>query len=51
MPGSSLLAKVIVAGPVPTLYTRIGNLFGWLCVAAAAFFVSLSRYRKNEVSV
>jgi apolipoprotein N-acyltransferase len=51
LPGSSLLAKVIVAGPVPTLYTRIGNLFGWLCVAAAAFFVSLSRSRKNEVSV
>ena len=43
MPGSSLLAKAIVGNPLPTLYTRIGNLFGWLCVAAAALFLSFSR--------
>jgi len=51
MPGSSLLARVIVASPLPTLYTRIGNVFGWLCVAAAAPFVLLSRYGRNEVLV
>ena len=51
MPGSSLLAKVVVASPLSTLYTRIGNLFGWLCVAAAAFFVLRSRYGRNEVLV
>jgi apolipoprotein N-acyltransferase len=43
MPGSSLLAKVIVGKPLPTLYTRIGNLFGWLCVAAAVLLLSLNR--------
>jgi apolipoprotein N-acyltransferase len=43
MPGSSLLARVIVANPLPTLYTRIGNLFGWLCVAAAAVFLLIGR--------
>jgi len=42
MPGSSLLAKVIVANPLPTLYTRIGNLCGWLCAAAAALLLSLN---------
>ena len=43
MPGSSLLAKVVVANPVSTLYTRIGNFFGWLCVVAALVFLLLSR--------
>ena len=44
LPGRSLLATVTVTGPVPTLYTRIGNLFGWLCVAAAALFLALGRH-------
>jgi apolipoprotein N-acyltransferase len=43
MPGRSLMAKVVVAAPVPTLYTRIGNVFGWLCVAAATLPLSLNR--------
>lgn len=38
-PGRSMLVKVAVANTVPTLYTRIGNLFGRLCVAAAAVFL------------
>ena len=42
MPGSSLLARAIVEDPLPTLYTRTGNFFGWLCVVAAAIFL-LSR--------
>jgi apolipoprotein N-acyltransferase len=41
MPGRSLLVTIAVAAQVPTLYTRIGNVFGWLCVAAAAVFLSL----------
>jgi apolipoprotein N-acyltransferase len=45
MPGSSLLVKVVVTNPVPTLYTRIGNLLGWLCVAGAVVLLSLSRRR------
>jgi apolipoprotein N-acyltransferase len=43
MPGSSLLARVTVADPVPTLYTRIGNLFGWICVATAVAFLLVGR--------
>jgi hypothetical protein len=43
MPGRSLLAKVVIAAQVPTLYTRIGNIPGWLCVAAAAESLSLGR--------
>jgi apolipoprotein N-acyltransferase len=45
MPGSSLLAKVVVSDPVPTLYTRIGNLLGWICVAVAVIFLSIGRGR------
>jgi apolipoprotein N-acyltransferase len=41
MPGRSLLVKVTVAPPVHTLYTRIGNLFGWICVIAAPVFLVL----------
>jgi apolipoprotein N-acyltransferase len=43
MPGSSLLAQAIVADPLGTLYTQIGNLFGWLCVAVAVLFLWLGR--------
>jgi apolipoprotein N-acyltransferase len=43
MPGRSLLARVTVTDPVRTLYTRIGNVFGWLCVVAAAILIALGR--------
>ena len=43
MPGRSLLARVTVANPLPTVYTRIGNVFGWLCVVAAVLLFVLSR--------
>ena len=43
LPGNALLAKVQVAERVPTLYTQIGDLFGWLCVAASAVLLSLGR--------
>ena len=43
MPGRALLARVTVVNPLPTLYTRIGNLFGWLCVAAAVLLFVLRR--------
>jgi apolipoprotein N-acyltransferase len=45
LPGSSLLAKVVVADPVSTLYTRIGNLLGWICVASAVVFLLIGRRR------
>lgn len=52
MPGRTLMATVRIAAPVATLYTRIGNLLGWLCVAAAGVFLSLGRRwnsRKTEL--
>jgi apolipoprotein N-acyltransferase len=50
LPGRSLLAAVTVTGPVPTLFTRIGNLFGWICVAAAALFLALGRTLRRKSS-
>ena len=50
LPGRSLLATVTVTGPLPTLYTRIGNLFGWICVAAAALFLALGRTLRHKSS-
>lgn len=47
MPGSVLVATARVALPVPTLYTRIGNLFGWLCVVAAALLTAGVRFRRR----
>jgi apolipoprotein N-acyltransferase len=43
MPGTALLATVAVADHVPTLYTQIGDLVGWLCVAAAAVLLAVGR--------
>lgn len=33
MPGSTLLVDLPLPAPRPTLYTRTGDAFGWLCVA------------------
>ena len=43
LPGSLLLAEVPANGQVPTLYSKIGDLFGWLCVAASAALLPLGR--------
>lgn len=43
LPGTALLARVPATGRVATLYTRIGDLFGWLCVAAGAALLLLGR--------
>ncbi len=43
MPGNSLLAELPVGPRVPTLYTRIGDLFGWLCVALGVVLVVFGR--------
>ena len=45
LPGSFLVADAPVGEPVRTLYTRIGNLFGWICVAGAAAFLLIGRRR------
>lgn len=36
LPGTSLLVDLPATPRLPTPYTRIGNLLGWLCVAALA---------------
>lgn len=48
MPGVTLIARAKVAGPVPTLYTRIGNLFGWLCVVAGTLLVAFGRAQSSK---
>jgi len=50
MPGRSLLVNVTVANPLPTLWTRIGNLFGWLSVAAAVLLFLLRWAPKSSSS-
>jgi apolipoprotein N-acyltransferase len=50
MPGRSLLVTTVVAAQVSTLYTRIGNVFGWLCVAAAIGFLLAGRGRARQRS-
>jgi apolipoprotein N-acyltransferase len=42
MPGNALIAELPVSGRVPTIYTRFGYLFGWLCVAIAALIAIAS---------
>jgi len=50
LPGRSLLATITVTGPVPALYTRIGNFLGWLSVAAAALLLALGRMPRRQPS-
>jgi apolipoprotein N-acyltransferase len=45
LPGVTLLGRVPAALPHTTLYSRIGDLFGWLCTAAAVMLVL--RYRSE----
>ena len=47
LPGTSLFAKVAVGPRVPTLYTRIGDALGWLCVAAALALIAIAWRRRN----
>jgi apolipoprotein N-acyltransferase len=51
MPGSSLLARLNVADRVPTLYTRIGGLFGWTCVVVSGVFLLMGRRGAGPVPV
>jgi hypothetical protein len=36
LPGTTLMASVDIGAPVSTIYTRIGDSLGWICVLAAA---------------
>ena len=48
MPGASLLATVTVGPRVPTIYTRVGDALGWLCIAGMLVLVPLSAMRKRK---
>ena len=37
LPGAAMLAKLRVGAPQATLYDRIGDLFGWMCVAGGLY--------------
>jgi apolipoprotein N-acyltransferase len=43
LPGAALLGRVPAAAASATLYSRIGDVFGWLCTAAA--IALMLRYR------
>ncbi|MEO8062276.1 MAG: nitrilase-related carbon-nitrogen hydrolase [Pseudomonadota bacterium] len=47
LPGTTLFATVKVGARLPTIYTRSGDLLGWLCVAAALLLTVASR-RKSR---
>jgi len=47
-PGSSLFATVKVGSRIPTIYTRIGDLLGWLCVAIATVMLGASWRRSRN---
>jgi apolipoprotein N-acyltransferase len=48
-PGMVVTVASVPPGPGPTLYTRIGDVFSWLCVATAlALMAAMLRTRKPE---
>jgi len=49
MPGVDLLATLRVSPPLATLYTQIGDLFGWLCVAGGAIILVIRRNRRAKI--
>lgn len=50
LPGRALLARVPVSPPLATPYTRLGNWWGWLCVAAGAGLVGVGRRGRAQAS-
>ena len=48
MPGTTLLGRVPAPLPGATLYARTGDLFGWLCTAAALVLVLTRRFTRRE---
>jgi apolipoprotein N-acyltransferase len=51
LPGASLLATVNVGPRLRTLYTRIGDALGWLCVAGLAALVAASLFRRRRAAL
>jgi len=51
LPGAAMLVRATVSAPVSTLYTRIGDLFGWLTVVAAALLMAIGRGKRQETTI
>ena len=49
-PGTSLFAEVNVGPRVSTIYTRIGDVLGWLCVAGALAMIVGAGVRRRRVA-
>ena len=47
LPGTTLFATVKVGARLPTLYTRIGDLLGWICVAGCVALLALAFLRRR----
>jgi apolipoprotein N-acyltransferase len=45
--GQVVIRAAVPLGPGPTLYTRIGDIFAWLCVAAAVSFAAAGVKRRR----
>jgi len=48
LPGATLLAHLPLQAAPATLYRRIGDLFGWLCTAAALLVMALAWRRARQ---
>lgn len=48
LPGTSLLANVKVGPRLSTIYTRIGDVLGWICAAAGLAMLVMSRLRARK---
>jgi apolipoprotein N-acyltransferase len=51
MPGASLLATVTVGERVPTIYTRVGDALGWLCIVGMLVLIPLSVIRSRKAAM
>ena len=47
-PGDGTLTVQVAMGGVPTLYSRIGDLFAWLCVAGLVIAAGFAMIGQNE---
>jgi apolipoprotein N-acyltransferase len=49
LPGTSLFARMPVGPRVATIYTRIGDTLGWLCVAGLLVLIPWSVIRRRKL--
>jgi apolipoprotein N-acyltransferase len=49
-PGATLLARLPAAKPMPTLYARTGDAFGWLALALCVLMLAIRKRRSTTSS-